>query len=266
MRFYNVIVFFLILSIPFNLLSQKKETSYQTITFGTQTIDSTFKKEAYKPRKNFIQIGLISGLSGFTPINYERELTSFMSFQIGVGITYRSIYNDFLQYAWEDGEYSDFYSQANNDIADIYNNYKYRKSILGGMISIAPKFYPFGDGVHGISLYPMLEYKIYNYKTKLPTAVQNFGSILADERDVERSANNYSENNHCIDFSLNFGGHFPIKERIFIEWRIGAGYRREYNRRLDIGYDFQNAISYRTRNYENNRPYGLIDIFIGGAF
>lgn len=259
--------------LTFFIKSYAQKIKVDTVITQIITFESENRKDAPNLnnvlKKNSVGVGMASWLCGYTPVYYERQIVGFLSIQAGVGITYRSFYNDLEQLIWQDGRKSDNYYSSSygsyiTDIDELYYSYKYRKSIPGVYLSLAPKFYPAANGIDGFTVYPMIEYKLYNYKNRLPTS---YSYDAYDENDVQRSSNFIYEQNHCLDFSLNVGGHYQINSKVYIGWRTGAGVRQIWDNRLDIGYNsFNNNILYTTQKVSRLKPFFGFDVTLGGLF
>ncbi len=247
-------------------------TVTQIITFeSTDNNPSVKLKSEYK--KNAIGIPILSWVQGYLPVYYERHLTDFMSIKAGIGISFRSFTNDLGMVIWNDGKTSGYFDEydtpGESDIADTYESYKFRKPGVGFYASIAPKFYIHTEGMNGFSVYPSLEYKHFSFKTQLArTDVSTNGLSYYDDKALPRQKNTFqNENNRCLDFTVNIGGLYQTNNYFFVEWRLGAGVRKHWSKRLDVG---ANQITDRLvnveRNYSRIKPVFVTDIILGGLF
>jgi hypothetical protein len=239
----------------------------QIITFESpSTIQAIDTPKSYK--KNSIGMGLLSWIEGYLPFYYERQIFKFLSLKVGAGLTFRSFTNDLGLMIWDDGKSSDYftsYYSSRADIADHYANYTFRKASVGYYFAFAPKFYLHGKGMHGFNLYPMVEYKHFAFKAKLAqTDVSNYYS--ESDKNLPRSEQDLHEKMDCIDLTINVGGHFQRRNHVFFEWRVGAGMRKSYSTRLDVGMDENDNLVNIPRSYQKIKPVITTDIIVGGLF
>ncbi|HRO41530.1 MAG TPA: hypothetical protein PL009_01755 [Flavipsychrobacter sp.] len=278
-KFLKLSPLLVVVLLPFASFAQ------QTISFGPEEENTSFnkrrkqKKEVYK---NSVTLGIVSAINGYTPVYYERALTSFLSVQVGAGITYRSFGNDFGQIIWNDGKNSELVENGvagMQDVDDQYYHYKHRKAALGSYFSVAPKIY-FSDNVmDGFYLAPTVEWKMYRFNAQMANTnksleeIQNsysYFSFDSDDRNIPKTSNKLAESMNCLDISLMVGGHYQRANRLTIGWNISLGLRKANSKRLDIyTVDDANGKSYfrnNVRTYDSMKPLISANLVLGGVF
>lgn len=245
-------------------------TVTQIITFESSEINTTKPFTGYK--KNAVGMPILSWVQGYLPVYYERQLTKFLSIKAGVGLTFRSFTNDLGMLIWKDGKNSDYFDEYEtpneNDISDTYESYKFRKPGVGYYVSIAPKFYVHNEGMNGFCVYPSLEYKHFGFKAQFARTDVSTNNVTTYDTELPRQKNKFmNEANKCLDFTLNIGGLYQKDGKFYIEWRLGAGLRKQWSTRLDVG---ENTLIDRfvniERKYSRLKPVFVTDIIIGGLF
>lgn len=246
-------------------------TVTQIITFESSDI-STTKPASESYKKNAVGMPLLSWVQGYLPVYYERHLTNFMSVRVGAGLTFRSFTNDLGMLIWKDGRVSDYFDEYDTpgevDIQDTYESYKFRTPGVGYYLSVAPKFYVHNEGMNGFTVYPSLEYKHFGFKSKLARTDVSTNYMSTYDTEVPRQKKKFmKEANRCLDFTINLGGLYQKDNKFYIEWRIGAGIRKQWGTRLDVGH---NTVTDRLvnieRDYSRLKPVFATDIIIGGLF
>lgn len=256
----------------------------QTITF--ESTDVTGKiKTLYAPVKNSVGLGILSWANGYLPVYYEHHIFDFMSIKVGAGITFRSFCNDLGQLIWNDGSRSLYFNNypgsLGRNVQESYARYSYRKAGVGYYLAFAPKFYPRSTALDGFNIFPMLEFKQYNYRARMAETSVIVETPAESDRSDDYSvgqlprqiAYNQKEYDRCLDFTVNIGGHYQTSKVFFVEWRIGAGIRKNWSSRLDVGYKEvpgPNYSNYRyinaTSTYSKVKPVVGFDIILGGLF
>lgn len=244
----------------------------QIITFESSSTGYNPAKHKHAYKKNAVGISLLSWVQGYLPVYYERGLLPFLSVKAGVGLTFRSFTNDLGQVIWRDGkrsEYFDPYNGPYDDVTDSYERYSYRTGAVGYYFAFAPKFFVHSEGMHGFTVSPMIEYKHFASKAKRArTDVSTNGYYAYSDSEIPRIPNSFmAESLNCIDFTVNIGGLYQVSKLFYIEWRLGAGIRKSYSKRLDVGINttselYQNVL----RSYQSIKPFFGTDIIVGGLF
>lgn len=266
------------------IITHHNANAQKTITFEQHSSNKSYQRKKYEEaKKNTITIGLVSALNGYTPFYYERKITNFLSIQVGAGITYRSIGNDFGQVTWNDGKNSEFTDNSGSeiqDVADQYYHYKYRKSQIGNMLSLSPRIYFSDNCMEGFFLAPAIEWKSYKYKAQMAdenktTADKGNGNYSTwefedDDRNVPRSGQKMKEHMNCLDITVNIGGMYQTKNKLAIGWNVGLGLRSAHSSRLDV-YTLGNSSGFpyyrnNERQYNTLRPLCTVNLLIGGCF
>ncbi len=234
---------------------------------------SSHKRHTGVNGKNSVTIGLVSWINGYTPVYFERAIGSHFSVQIGAGFTSRSYLNDFGMLVWNDGKDNSDRFKGNDDVEDHYENYKFRKTLIGPYFSIAPKVYFHPDDLmNGAYVSPMLEYKSYQFeaqKADITEQADNYYSNY-DDRDIPHTKEKVNEHMNCLDFTINIGGHFQTGSHLAVGWSVGLGARHISSERLDIGklpdsngnYYYANNIT----GYSKTKPLFTFGFTMGGWF
>jgi hypothetical protein len=152
---------FLIVSAT-KLFSQQKDSTkviiYEPFKSG-RTIDP---KKDIKIDKNCLKWNWSLLARGVFAINYERLITHQLTYQLGVGLTYR----DFMYELGQDGETYD----------DGYNvNVK-----IGPYVEGSLRFYPSEGDLEGFYLSPYIRYRNYNVEKKMEDNYYTAGYTMTD--------------------------------------------------------------------------------------
>ncbi len=270
MRYYILLI---LLTISVSSIAQTITTDTvitQIITFESTSNNPIHNKLTYK--KNSVGMSLLSWVQGYLPVYYERNLLPFLSIKAGVGITFRSFTNDLGQVIWNDGKRSEFFDSYNGpyqDVKDSYEHYTYRLGGVGYYFAFAPKFYVHSEGMNGFTVSPMIEFKHFASKAKTArTDIDVTNNYAYTDNDLPRTPVGFQkETLNCIDFTVNIGGHYQTSKVFFIEWRLGAGVRKSYANRLDVGINtLTDRYQNEARRYQSVKPFFATDIILGGLF
>lgn len=248
------------------LLAPASANAQKVITFESHTASSG-KRHRQEAGANSITFGLGSFINGYNALYYERKVLDFMSISVGGGVTYRSYMNDFGAVLANDGENSDYFFYQ--DIKDDYASYKYRTVSPGLYASLAPRIYFSDEAMNGFYLSPALEVKQYNFKARMAdvtVAPNNYYGYS----DVPYSTATASEYMHCLDATINAGGHHQLRNHLVVGWNVGFGLRHQNSERLDLGIvqDGSGNLSYanRMRDYSTTKPLFTFNFVLGGWF
>jgi hypothetical protein len=217
------------------LLATAPASAQKVITFESKDSKLGHNK-AFKhgEGKNSLTVGMLSWFNGYVPVYYERSVLSMLSVQIGAGATCRSFGSDLGFVMAAEGETSSTYTSG-NDIKDDYSHYKFRSTTPGLYLSFAPKVYYHDEGMDGEYVSPMLEYKMFSYKARKADVTAPMSGGYNDDRDVPHSKEEQMEYMRCLDFTVNFGGHYQSRNHVTFGWSTGFGVRTANSQRLDIG-------------------------------
>lgn len=246
----------------------------KVITFESHDSKTGHKKSGTAGEgKNSVTVGLLSWFSGYTPVYYERSVLSMLSLQVGAGVTTRSFGADLGYGIYSEGETSDIFTSQNsrNDVKDDYAHYKFRKSLPGLFVSFAPKLYYHDEGMDGAYVSPTISYKVFRFAAQMADETADptqYGT--GDDRLIPHIKQEQSESVRCIDFAVNFGGHYQSRKHVVIGWNTGIGIRNSSAERLDIGVvnDAQNVARYKNAvaEYSKTKLLLTLNFVIGGWF
>lgn len=264
------------------LVTQKATAQDSIVTVPKESRRIEWAKKA-PGVQNSVTIGLLSAINGYTPVYYERALYKSLTIQVGAGITYRSLGNDFGQMIWNDGKdgnWSDAQVGLFSDINDQYHHYRHRNASTGTYFSVSPKVYLTKNVMTGVYIAPMVEWKQFRYKVQPADENQVVGYTAGsytnwlhgdDDRNIPRVDNTLKERMNCTDITLNFGGYHKQKLGITLGWNVGFGVRRFTAERLDL-YAEEIAVTGNVyprnnmRSYDGVRPLILANIIVGFCF
>lgn len=209
-------------------------TMTSSFLFGQKTKIVEFgnnKNEDYEYKRNVIKTSPTTFIFGKQPIEFERELTNFLSLQAGVGVTFYtaisnlsgSIFSDF----WSDVFDNCNTGQWQEDYCDDLSDRSIRNGKLGLMFSISPRLWFGSDGIDGSYVAPVLRYSNFKNQVQriqegIPTEIR-----LLDEFDDESTRN--------IDLVVHYGYQI-LNEVVTWEYFGGLGLRNNTRVRQDLGY------------------------------
>jgi hypothetical protein len=205
---------------------------------------------------NVVKLGLLNVASGNIPIYYERRLLPLLSVQAGVGVTVRDFAADVVNMIFTNGEppYNPYYQYAE------------RKPKVGYYMSIQPKVYTSSDAMDGFWVSPMLEFKRFNFKANMVDQT----AISSGDGPVYLTNSFQSEFRNDLDFTLNIGWQWLLDNKVAVEYSMGAGFRRFWEERQNIGDGYNNGYgqSYvnSTRYFNGWRPDFNFCLSVGGFF
>lgn len=200
--------------------SQKSDSTVTIIFAGDRSKAKTKKKDELK---NVIKVAPTGVFVGQIPLIYERRLTPNISVQVGFGLTSQNYVrtafikanqkNITTEYPWID---SDPYE---SDYADELYKFDKRKSAIGTMFTIQPKFYLDDDAIDGHFI--GFSYSNINYKFTYPKATLSGGNLVFN-------GSPQSEKETITDFMLHYGsqsinGHFSFEYSSAIGLRTVKG-------------------------------------------
>jgi len=209
----------ILLSISFATQAQ----DVKVITFGdSENTNSTYKRHIIKTSPTAFIFGRI-------PIEFERELTDFMSIQIGFGFTFSSALTNWQQQVGE--EFFDGFDYCNstswdNDICDDPYDRTIRTGKVGNIISISPRFWFDSDGIDGAYIAPILRYSTYKSNVQLAEGVRN--RIIRIDNEFQ------SESFKGLDYGVHYG-YQSLEENITWSYFVGLGVRNETQNIEDLG-------------------------------
>ncbi len=249
----------------------------RTITFGQdderdnskgRRSNTSFSSAGYS--RNSVSVNLIGWLSGQTQVYYERGFNDVLSAAVGVGFTTRN-YTSGVFSGLDLEESENFRGNNEMDVSDDYGDYKHRKTSVGLALSFSPKVYYTSDCMDGPFIAPRLEYKKFRTEANMVDPTQSMQYISSNLSDASYLPATQQEYLNCLDFTINWGGHYEIGNHVVIGWSSGIGIRNARGQQQDIGvkgnsnyqdYHFVNTV----REVEKTSFLASFVITIGGCF
>lgn len=221
----RTILFIISLFISFSLMAQKT----RVIEFGSDSKDSD---NEYK--LNIVKTSPVSFIFGKQPIEFERELTDYLSVQAGIGLTFPAVLSGttggLISYLIDSaGETQECNSeQWTNDYCDDIFDPSFRKTKLGFNLSISPRLWFSSDGIEGSYIAPVLRYITYRSDAERVIEGQSQITRTPDSFDKESTKN--------TDFVVHYGYQW-LNDAITWEYFVGLGVRNQKRTRQDLGYE-----------------------------
>ena len=183
------------------------------------------KKTKHSAELNIIKISPLSFISGFVPVYYERELNSFLSIQVGAGITTRNYVKGWFNNIGDEEDFNQGETtwsapgnEGNSNQLDPYD-YATRKPDIGYCFSIQPRIYFESEGMDGSFIGISYDYYHYaNSQKKIVPGPGNGGGAPVF------SGNTFKEYEKFSDISAYFGTQ-TLYDRIALEYSFGIGLR-----------------------------------------
>lgn len=232
----NKLKLIFVFAISFILLSegiaQKKRVKKKEQTEKSTVIvfdDEEQTKEEVERTKSYINIKTnpMSFLFGYQMIEAEKQITDYLSVQVGAGVTFKDLsktIDDFDEIIDQEDVYSPESPNWNTDVTDYYYADNTRKSKLGFCFTLSPRFFYASDGFEGGYIAPTFTYKRYNFNA-------------ADFVDRAYTTDFIDpENLNYTDFTVRYG-YNTLFETMMTESFVGVGYRTNSSHRQDIGYN-----------------------------
>lgn len=207
-----------------SFFSNAQET--QVITFGDDDED-------YEYKANIIKTSPSAFLFGRVPFEFERELTDFLSVQVGLGLTFSSalsgLSSELLAEINDESSGNNYCNseQWTNDYCDDLSDADIREGKLGTIISFSPRLWFDSDGMDGSYIAPLLRYS--TYKNKVQKVEEGLQSILR----LPDSFENESQKN--FDLVVHYG-YQSLNDVITWEYFVGLGIRNQTLLRQDLGF------------------------------
>jgi hypothetical protein len=209
------------------------------IRFESSTLTGSTKKK--NSRMNIVDMNPLAFISGFTTVEYERQLLSFLGLRGEVGLTFQSVlrYNESTSYALAFGkETLSGDAVDNNDYADDYNDFSIRNQLVGTRFSISPRLYFENDGLEGFFFSPT--FRFISDKLEVQRAVLDYSGY----NSIVRLKNSYqNESISNFDIMATFG-HQAQYERLTLSWTLGLGVRMVNQTRQDLRMETVNQVEY----------------------
>ncbi len=220
------------------ILSTTLVTNAQDTVYFAKNNPSGLIKKKYKgsSETNIIKIAPVSFLSGYIPVYYERELTDYLSIQLGAGITGRNYLKGWVNnFEFNDGSnaVTTYKDPRLNGAENFYseNDYTNRTTSIGTYFSIQPRIYFASEGLGGAFIGFSLDK--YNYKSSSDRIIA--GSFDMNGRPIF-SNEQFSEYEKLTEFAAQFGSQ-TLYDRISVEYTTGFALRK----RDALKYAFANS-------------------------
>ncbi len=230
----------------FPLISQveKDKTQVQIIDFGGDDASES------KPSIGLIiKTDPLAFLTGKQMILAEKELSTLVSVEGGLGLTFRNFllgslndgsdpYGNSSFYGIESGTCeSQTWNNSSFDACDAFWTNEFRTFKIGPRISASLRLFFDNDGFEGLYIAPSFTFSRYNAE------VQKVREGI--EQAVRNPNDTFKEFENHTDFSVRFGQQI-LGDKLCYEYYAGIGLRQRIGERLDIGQDengfFGNAI------------------------
>jgi hypothetical protein len=206
---------------------KNKNTSVEIIDFGNREKKQSVKSD----HPMIIKTSPISPIFGKAILEVEREITDYLSLQVGVGLKFKPLVERNLISILDESEESNLYCESplwENDICDDFNDSSIRKASPGIILSVSPRFFFESDGFEGSYIAPLIRYSRENLNAQ--SISENRGSIVRlSDFDVNESISN-------IDFIVHYGLQI-LYPKLSLEYFVGVGARKENIVRQDLGVD-----------------------------
>jgi hypothetical protein len=201
----------------------------------------------FHDKRNHIKVGLVSPIYGAVPVYYERELASWLSVEVGAGLSIRSIYHDVLTNLFKRNVWKDNKSLTE----DIFVDYTHRRFKPGYHISFEPRILLDANGIDGWYMGFLTQFQRNNYEAQ--TFVNN-----------NYTDNWISERVNFTNFALTWGNN-KQKNNFVIDYGFGLGFSHRSNTRYLVSKVKSNS-SGEIINYNKTSFYLLFFAKIGGRF
>ncbi|MBK8621030.1 MAG: hypothetical protein IPN79_04545 [Saprospiraceae bacterium] len=213
--------------------SVDKETT--VIVFGDEEEAEERNEKKRKLKMINIKTSPFSFVRGVQLLEIEKELTSVVSLQAGVGATFKGVlsldsefFSDILAFdEFEDGVYESSNFDTNRDISDFYNEDRVQKT--GFAFTVSPRFFLDADGFEGQYLSPAYTYRQLNYET--PSVVENSSQVVFDPSNFDKESKTIS------NLSVRYGVQYLFDSNITTDMFLGVGLRFVNESRQDLGYN-----------------------------
>ncbi len=200
--------------------------SQDTVYFAKNTSANSNKQSKRSKEANIIKIAPLSFIAGYIPLYYEKELNSFLSIQVGGGITTRNYIKGWLNNMGGDDNNDNLGetkwnvpgNEGNYNMLDAYD-YTRRKADIGYYFSVQPRIYFESEGMSGS--YVALSYDYYNYASSQKRIVPGPGS---GNGGPVFSSSSFKEFEKFSDVMASFGTQ-TLYDRIALDYSFGIGLR-----------------------------------------
>ncbi|MBK9335324.1 MAG: hypothetical protein IPM98_01570 [Lewinellaceae bacterium] len=208
---------------------KKVNSDVQIINFGSES-ESSKTDKVYKGL--IVKTSPTSFIFGRQPVEIEKEITDYLSLQVGVGLTFSPFwdgYNELLAELSDEEDIAEISDQWAYDVQDNYSDYSIRTGSIGPILSLSPRLFFESDGYEGFYVAPVLRYSIQHYRVQKIREGLPHIEHTPDETQKESIKN--------LDLMVHWGAQ-KLYPKLTLEWFIGGGVRLRNNTRQDVGFDF----------------------------
>ncbi|MBN8681556.1 MAG: hypothetical protein J0L99_02845 [Chitinophagales bacterium] len=215
----------------------KKKDDVQIIEFGEDG-GRVRKQKQEKKTGIIVKTSPTSFLMGRQPFEIEREVSSLLSLQVGLGLRFKPLIQsselnqEISGSAFvEETYFCESDQWGGNDICDDILDYSIRKMNVGPIISFSPRLFFESDGYEGGYIAPVLRYSSLSGKvSRVVEDPINLGVLTYEETPSQK------ESIRDIDLMVHYGQQslFP---KLTFEYFIGLGARIRSGKVQDIGFN-----------------------------
>lgn len=224
---------------------KKPKSDVEVINFGDND-DS--KKEKDKTYKGIIlKTSPTTFIFGRQPFEVEKQITDYLSLQIGAGIVFEPLWAGYEELLSElNSEFQEDYSSPlwDQDVLDDYSDFNIRSGKVGPMFSVSPRLFFESDGYEGMYIAPVLRYSIQRYDVQ--KVREGIGEIEYLPKDLQQ------ESVKNMDLLVHWGGQ-TLYPKLTLEWFIGGGIRLRNNTRQDVGFSNTTLSGNGERQFNDKR-------------
>ena len=215
----------------------KKKDDVQIIEFGEDG-GRVRKKKQEKKTGIIIKTSPTSFLMGRQPFEIEREMSSLLSLQLGVGLRFKPL----IQSSELNQEISGsafveetYFCESElwgpNDICDDILDFSIRKVNIGPMFSFSPRLFFESDGFEGGYIAPVVRFSSLNGKvSRVSEDPLNLGTLTYENTPTQK------ESIRDLDLMVHYGQQ-ALYPKLTLEYFIGLGARIRRGQVQDLGFD-----------------------------
>lgn len=225
-----------------NMLAQQDGKNTQIIDFGGEP--KTEKKQQ-RYRSFTVKTSPITWVYGTQSLEVEREFSSHLSLQLGLGLRFKYRREPSWEYPLEDEESlqeCDSPLWGLNDLCDDYFGLSYRKVSPGPLVSLSARYFIAGDGFDGAYLAPTFSYSSLNYQVQQADETHLWNNVVRLPYTWQ------DESERSFDVLLR-GGNQYLRPRAVYEYFFGVGVRINRFKRQDLGHDDNGNIRNGERSF-----------------
>jgi hypothetical protein len=242
--FWTIAFFALLLAQPvFAQKEKNKNKDVEIIDFGD---DSKVKNKQDDFHGIIIKTSPTTFIAGRQSIEIEKQVKDFLSLQIGVGVTFKSLldFSTLQEELYPDANtFCESTLWGNYDVCDYYLDRTIRKNRVGPLVSFSPRLFFESDGFEGFYVAPVLRWSANRYQVQKVAEGETFLTRVADVQDE------YERN---LDLVVHYGGQ-SLYPQLTYEWFVGAGVRLTNALRQDVGIDGNGGHQNADRRFKESK-------------